>query len=120
MGVRRWNRLSAGTVAGAMAFCALSSSGVLAQTNPGKENACCAKKSPAKREARSPKRAAAPVRFSARADTLMDAAPESKGDWGLLIVDAQTGAVLSTKQFGGVRGLAGWVRESLEHKQNTP
>jgi len=26
--------------------------------------------------------------------------------------------VLSTKQFGGARGLAGWVRESLEHKQN--
>lgn len=97
MGIRRWNRLSAGTAAGAMAFCALVSSGGLAQTNPGKENACCAKKSPAKREARSPKRAAAPVRFSARADTLLDAAPDSKGDWGLLIVDAQTGETLYEK-----------------------
>jgi len=97
MGVRTWNRLSAGTVAGAMAFCALASSGGLAQTNPGKENACCAKKSLAKREARSPKRAAAPVRFSVRADALLDAEPESKGDWGLLIVDAQTGETLYEK-----------------------
>src|SRR4029078_463529 len=34
-------------------------------------------------------------------------------------VDAMTGAVLSSKQFGGLRGLAGWVRESAEHKDNT-
>ena len=36
------------------------------------------------------------------------------------VVDAVTGAVLSTKQFGGARGLAGWVRESFDHKKNTP
>ena len=97
MGVRGRNRLSAGTVAGAMAFCALASSGALAQTNPGKETACCAKKSPAKREARSSKRAEAPVRFGVRADALLAAMPESKGDWGLLIVDAHTGETLYEK-----------------------
>jgi hypothetical protein len=46
--------------------------------------------------------------------------PNGKKTYSKVIVDAQTGAVLSTKQFGGARGLAGWVRESLEHKQNTP
>ncbi len=46
--------------------------------------------------------------------------PNGKKTYSKVIVDARTGAVLSTKQFGGARGLAGWVRESLEHKQNTP
>jgi|SRR4051812_4665876 uncharacterized membrane protein YkoI len=46
--------------------------------------------------------------------------PNGKKTYSKVIVDAQTGAVLSTKQFGGARGLAGWMRESLEHKQNTP
>jgi len=46
--------------------------------------------------------------------------PNGKKTYSKVIVDAQTGAVLSTKQFGGARGFAGWVRESLEHKQNTP
>lgn len=44
--------------------------------------------------------------------------PNGKKTYSKVIVDAQTGAVLSTKQFGGARGLAGWMRESLEHKQN--
>lgn len=46
--------------------------------------------------------------------------PNGKKTYSKVIVDAQTGAVLSTKQFGGARGFTGWVRESLEHKQNTP
>jgi serine-type D-Ala-D-Ala carboxypeptidase/endopeptidase (penicillin-binding protein 4) len=33
-------------------------------------------------------------RFSARADVVLGASPASKGDWGLLIVDAQTGDTL--------------------------
>ena len=97
MGFRRRNRLFAGTLAGAMAFCALASSDGLAQTNPAKEHSCCAKKSPAKGEARSPKRAAPAELFGARADTLLDALPKSKGDWGMLIVDAQTGEPLYEK-----------------------
>jgi len=35
------------------------------------------------------------------------------------VVDAETGAVLSSKQFGGLRGLTGWVKESMDHKKNT-
>jgi uncharacterized membrane protein YkoI len=46
--------------------------------------------------------------------------PAGKQTYTKVIVDAQTGAVLSTKQFGGVRGFTGWLRESWEHKRNTP
>jgi uncharacterized membrane protein YkoI len=46
--------------------------------------------------------------------------PSGKRTYTKVIIDAQTGAVLSTKQFGGLRGLTGWLRESFEHKQNKP
>jgi hypothetical protein len=49
----------------------------------------------------------------------IDIIPNHKKTHTKVIVDAQTGAVLSSKQFGGLRGLAGWVRESAEHKTNT-
>lgn len=48
----------------------------------------------------------------------IDIIPNQKRTHTKVIVDAQTGAVLSSKQFGGLRGLAGWVRESAEHKEN--
>ena len=44
--------------------------------------------------------------------------PNKKKTHAKVIVDAQTGAVLSSKQFGGLRGVTGWVRESAEHKKN--
>jgi len=43
--------------------------------------------------------------------------PAGKRTFTKVIIDAQTGAVLSTKQFGGVRGFTGWLRESLEHNR---
>src|SRR5688500_11691169 len=46
--------------------------------------------------------------------------PAGKRTYTKVIIDAQTGAVLSTKQFGGLRGATGWLRESFEHKQNKP
>jgi len=46
--------------------------------------------------------------------------PAGKRTHTKVVIDAQTGAVLSTKQFGGLRGVAGWLRESFEHKQNKP
>lgn len=46
--------------------------------------------------------------------------PAGKRTYTKVVVDAQTGAVLSTKQFGGLRGATGWLRESFEHKQNKP
>jgi uncharacterized membrane protein YkoI len=48
----------------------------------------------------------------------IDIIPNGKKTHAKVIVDAETGAVLSSKQFGGLRGLAGWVRESGEHKAN--
>jgi D-alanyl-D-alanine carboxypeptidase/D-alanyl-D-alanine-endopeptidase (penicillin-binding protein 4) len=48
----------------------------------------------------SPKKAAA-ARFAARSATLLGAAPSSKGDWGILIVDAQTGETLYEKNADG-------------------
>jgi uncharacterized membrane protein YkoI len=47
----------------------------------------------------------------------IDIIPNKKKTHTKVIVDAETGAVLSSKQFGGLRGLAGWVRESAEHKK---
>lgn len=49
----------------------------------------------------------------------IDIIPNGKKTHAKVIVDANTGAVLSSKQFGGLRGLAGWVRESNDHKTNT-
>ena len=48
----------------------------------------------------------------------IDIIPNHKKTHTKVIVDAQTGAVLSSKQYGGLRGLTGWVRESAEHKTN--
>jgi hypothetical protein len=48
----------------------------------------------------------------------IDIIPNQKKTHTKVIIDAQTGAVLSSKQFGGLRGLTGWVRESAEHKTN--
>lgn len=53
-----------------------------------------------------------------RTEYAIDIIPNGKKTHAKVIVDAQTGAVLSSKQFGGLRGLAGWVRESGEHKMN--
>lgn len=53
-----------------------------------------------------------------RAQYTIDIIPNNKKTHTKVVVDAQTGAVLSSKQFGGLRGLAGWVRESAEHKKN--
>jgi len=49
----------------------------------------------------------------------IDIIPNQKKTHADVVVDANTGAVLSSKEFGGLRGLAGWVRESAEHKMNT-
>src|SRR5512146_2727346 len=53
-----------------------------------------------------------------RTQYAIDIIPNHKRTHTKVIVDAQTGAVLSSKQFGGLRGAAGWVRESAEHKEN--
>ena len=61
-----------------------------AQSKPQASGACCRVK-----ETRDGARtAAATHRFSARVAELLGAAPASKGEWGLLIADAQTGDTL--------------------------
>ncbi len=49
----------------------------------------------------------------------IDIIPDKKKTHTKVIIDAHNGAVLSSKQFGGLRGLAGWVKESSDHKKNT-
>ena len=44
--------------------------------------------------------------------------PKDKKTYSKVIVDAYTGQVLSTKQFGGLRGYLGFIRESAERKKN--
>lgn len=48
----------------------------------------------------------------------IDIIPNDKKTHTDVVIDANTGAVLYSKQFGGLRGLAGWVRESAQHKMN--
>jgi D-alanyl-D-alanine carboxypeptidase/D-alanyl-D-alanine-endopeptidase (penicillin-binding protein 4) len=97
MGLRR--SLGSPALAWALltALCVLAATGGRAQSDQTREQACSTAKHDGKREERSPKRGAAAARFSARADTLLAAAPSRKGDWGLLIVDAQTGETLFEK-----------------------
>jgi D-alanyl-D-alanine carboxypeptidase/D-alanyl-D-alanine-endopeptidase (penicillin-binding protein 4) len=101
MGLRR----SFGSLAVALslttAISALAATGGRAQSNQTREQACCATKHDGKRDERSSRRAAAAARFGARADALLGAGPSSKGDWGLLVVDAQTGETLFEKNADG-------------------
>jgi uncharacterized membrane protein YkoI len=44
--------------------------------------------------------------------------PTDKKTHSKVEIDATTGEVINAKQFGGLRGLAGYLRESAERKQN--
>lgn len=44
--------------------------------------------------------------------------PEDKKTYTKIQIDAATGEVINAKQFGGLRGLAGFLRESAERKEN--
>jgi D-alanyl-D-alanine carboxypeptidase/D-alanyl-D-alanine-endopeptidase (penicillin-binding protein 4) len=59
-----------------------------AQSKTKTETSCCG----AKKQSAASKKAAA--RFAARADALLGAVPASKGEWGLLVTDAETGETL--------------------------
>lgn len=48
----------------------------------------------------------------------IDILPDRKQTHTKVLVDANTGAVISSKQFGGLRGAAGYVRESAERQKN--
>jgi len=44
--------------------------------------------------------------------------PTGKQTYSKVEIDATTGEVINAKQFGGLRGLAGYLRESAERKNN--
>lgn len=44
--------------------------------------------------------------------------PEKKKTYSKVVIDARTGAVISVKQYGGVRGAVGYARESASRKRN--
>jgi hypothetical protein len=44
--------------------------------------------------------------------------PTDKKTYTKIQIDAMTGEVINAKQFGGLRGLAGFLRESAERKEN--
>src|SRR5260370_18963534 len=70
---------------------------VVAQSQTKTETACCG----AKKKSVAAKKATA--KFASRAETLLGTMPTNKGEWGLLIVDAETGEPLyyqkSAKNF---------------------
>src|SRR5271168_1968928 len=70
-----------------------SAPAVSAQTNTPAKSASGSTPQRAKKPA-APQADAAAKRFAVRAGALLNTAPSSKGEWGLLIVDAATGATL--------------------------
>lgn len=81
-------RCAAITVAGVVWAFGSGAPRLSAQSKAKTVPACCS----AKKQSAASKKAAA--RFAARADSLLGTAPASKGEWGLLIVDAETGETL--------------------------
>jgi D-alanyl-D-alanine carboxypeptidase/D-alanyl-D-alanine-endopeptidase (penicillin-binding protein 4) len=81
----------------ALVLSSLAATASRAQTTPAEGQDCCAAKHDGNREEHSPNPARATARFGVLAETLLGAGPSGKGDWGLLIVDAQTGATLFEK-----------------------
>jgi serine-type D-Ala-D-Ala carboxypeptidase/endopeptidase (penicillin-binding protein 4) len=80
---RRWTAL--------IFACCILASTIAARPAPAQsKQSCCS----AKEKRQNSQAAAAARRFSARADVVLAATPASKGEWGLLIADAQTGDTL--------------------------
>src|SRR6266404_1839048 len=70
--------------------CGVRPAGVLPAARPGQSKSAAVTVSKGKK----PHVAAANRKFSERADALLTSTPASKGEWGLLIVDAETGETL--------------------------
>jgi len=49
---------------------------------------------------------------------LVDILPTDKKTVSRVEVDATTGEVINAKQYGGLRGLAGYIRESAKRQNN--
>src|SRR5712664_3941676 len=81
-------RCAAVTVASAVCAVGIGAPRSGAQSKTKTEPACCT----AKKQSAASKKAAA--KFGTRAEVLLGAMPASKGEWGLLIVDAESGETL--------------------------
>jgi D-alanyl-D-alanine carboxypeptidase/D-alanyl-D-alanine-endopeptidase (penicillin-binding protein 4) len=81
-------RVAAVTAASAMWAFGVGASLLEAQTKPKTEAACCGAKKPSATAKK------ATAKFSTRAETLLGISPANKGEWGLLIVDAESGETL--------------------------
>ena len=79
-----------GFVISVMFACGMFAGDVLVGAQPGRSKTVSDEVSKGKK----PRVAAATKKFGERADTLLAAAPTNKGEWGLLIVDAETGETL--------------------------
>jgi serine-type D-Ala-D-Ala carboxypeptidase/endopeptidase (penicillin-binding protein 4) len=88
MRIKRILRQCAAVVASTMCAMGLAAPRSGAQSKTKTEPACCG----AKKQSAAPRNATA--RFAARAADLLGMAPTSKGEWGLLIVDAESGETL--------------------------
>jgi serine-type D-Ala-D-Ala carboxypeptidase/endopeptidase (penicillin-binding protein 4) len=81
-------RVAAVTAASAVWAFAMSAPPLNAQTKAKTEAACCGAKKPGAAAKK------ATAKFAARAEALLGIAPASKGEWGLLILDAESGETL--------------------------
>ncbi len=81
-------RCAATVLAGALSTFGTGVPHLCAQSNQKTEAACCAAKKPSL----ATKRAAA--KFATSAEALLGTPPTSKGEWGILIVDAESGETL--------------------------
>jgi len=81
-------RVAAAMLASAVCAFSIGVSPLHAQSKAEPEAACCR----TKKQSVASKKAAA--KFAARAEALLGAVPASKGEWGLLVVDAESGEML--------------------------
>ena len=94
---KSWKRRVAPILALAVLGVACATRGQAQTSRGGGQPSAAAKSSPKRDGHSSGHGAAAAARFGERVDTLLAAAPASKGEWGLLISDAKTGQVLFEK-----------------------
>src|SRR6266852_2085715 len=81
-------RCAAVAVASAVCTFGIGAPRLSAQSKAITEPACCG----AKKQSAASKKAA--TRFASRAEALLGTMPTNKGEWGLLIVDAESGETL--------------------------